>query len=102
MGKLLFWVVAIVVIWSVLTLIRISQRKQERAQADAEAGRRSGAPGSGGGAGGKTRGTGGRVPERIVACAHCGVYLPYSDAVRGRSSDSGHYCCVEHRDAVRR
>ena len=98
MGKLLFWVVAIAVIWSVLTLIRISQRKQERAQADAEARRRAGAPG--GGAGG--RGTGGRAPERIVACAHCGVYLPYSDAVRGRGSDSGDYCCVEHRDAARR
>ena len=101
MGKLLFWLVAIAVIWAVITLIRVSQRKQERAQADAEAGRRSGAAGGRAEAGGRAR-TGGSAPERIVACAHCGVYLPFSDAVRGRGNDSGDYCCVEHRDAARR
>lgn len=41
--------------------------------------------------------TGGRnVPvERMVACAHCGVYLPLSESV-GDQGDSV-FCCEEHR-----
>lgn len=77
MGKLLFWVVVIAVGWGAWSLIRVSQRKSEQAQ----------------------RKEGKREPERIVACAHCGVHLPASEAVRG-NGDS--YCCVEHRDAGRR
>lgn len=38
------------------------------------------------------------APERIVACAHCGVHVPESEAV----SDAGnHFCCAAHRDAWR-
>lgn len=33
-------------------------------------------------------------PEKMVSCAHCGVYLPESDSV----SDGGlTYCCEAHR-----
>ncbi len=32
--------------------------------------------------------------EALVACAHCGVLLPKSDAVEG---EGGFYCCDEHR-----
>jgi uncharacterized protein len=33
-------------------------------------------------------------PERMVACGHCGVNLPASEAV----ADGGAYfCCEEHR-----
>ncbi len=33
-------------------------------------------------------------PEKMVSCAHCGVYLPESDSV----SDGGlAYCCEAHR-----
>ena len=40
---------------------------------------------------------GGRnVPvERMVACAHCGVYLPLSESV-GDQGDTV-FCCEEHR-----
>ena len=93
----LFWVVAIALLWFVITLIRVSQRKQERAHDDADARRRAGSTG----AGGRSR-AGGRLPERMVACAHCGVYLPFTDAIRGPGRDGGIYCCVEHRDAARR
>lgn len=33
-------------------------------------------------------------PAQMLACAHCGVHLPASDAVTGRS---GSYCSVDHR-----
>lgn len=33
-------------------------------------------------------------PEDMVACAHCGVHLPRSDAVRDGERD---YCCQAHR-----
>lgn len=32
-------------------------------------------------------------PGLMVACRHCGVHLPASDAI---SDARGHYCCVEH------
>jgi uncharacterized protein len=35
-----------------------------------------------------------RSPERMVACASCGVHLPESDAIE---SSGRHYCCEEHR-----
>ncbi|MCM5570700.1 hypothetical protein M6I34_09285 [Burkholderiaceae bacterium FT117] len=74
MGKLLFWVVVIAVGWGVWSLVRVSQRKSEQARQAAAR----------------------RGPEKIVACAHCGVHLPASEAVRGDGED---YCCAEHRDA---
>ena len=33
-------------------------------------------------------------PERVLACAHCGVHVPESEGVR---DDSGFYCCEGHR-----
>jgi uncharacterized protein len=40
-----------------------------------------------------------RSPEAMVRCAHCGVYLPASDAV---ADGERHYCNPAHRDAARR
>lgn len=38
-----------------------------------------------------------RPAEQMVACAHCGVHLPLSEAL----SDGGrHFCCEEHRRAA--
>lgn len=34
------------------------------------------------------------VPEKMVNCGHCGLYLPQSEAVREGDS---YYCCAEHR-----
>lgn len=41
---------------------------------------------------GKRRAT---VPQNMVACAHCGVHLPESDALR---EGKRFYCCAAHRD----
>ncbi|MDR2240250.1 MAG: hypothetical protein LBE33_07405 [Zoogloeaceae bacterium] len=35
-----------------------------------------------------------RSPERMVACAHCGVHLPESEAIEG---EDGQFCSEEHR-----
>jgi len=94
MGKVLFWVVVLGAGWLAWSLIRVSQRKQERAQVEAdEAASARGGPAKGTGKGKDKQGA-----EEIVACAHCGVYLPASTAVQGKG---GPYCCVEHRDAAR-
>lgn len=36
------------------------------------------------------------TPESMVRCAHCGVHLPYSEALT--SPDGSAYCCAAHRD----
>ena len=36
-----------------------------------------------------------RAPEAMIACAHCGVHLPRSDAVEGR--DGQLFCGNAHR-----
>ena len=36
-----------------------------------------------------------RQPEDMVTCAHCGLHLPASAAIR--HADQRHYCCTEHR-----
>lgn len=33
-------------------------------------------------------------PDRMLACAHCGLHLPAAEAVTGRQ---GAYCSAEHR-----
>lgn len=76
MGKVLFWVVVLAVGWGAWSMIRLSQRKREQGQ----------------------RRAGKREPERIVACAKCGVHLPASEALR---SGDDYYCCAEHRNAGR-
>lgn len=52
-------------------------------------GRGGGAAGPRGGANPPPR------PRAMVACAHCGLHLPQSDALEGESGR--HYCCAEHR-----
>jgi uncharacterized protein len=36
------------------------------------------------------------TPEKMVACAECGIHLPLSEAVRG--GGALHYCSDAHRD----
>ena len=33
-------------------------------------------------------------PQDMVACDHCGLHLPLSEAL---TSGSRHYCCAEHQ-----
>ena len=92
MGKLLSWVVLIALAWAVLHLIAISQRRRERGRGAADAAARD--------PGGAAHSASERTieGEPIVPCAHCGVFVPASDAVR----DGGRaYCGVAHRDASR-
>ncbi len=91
MGKLLVWVALIALVWLAFRLIAISQRRSERSARDAP----SGADRAGATRRGKSR----EVPgESIVPCAHCGLYLPESDALR---DDGNTYCSRAHRDAHR-
>jgi len=74
MGKLIFWVGIIALVWGGARFLSILQRKQEAARLSrvAEEGRQ----------------------EAVVSCATCGVYIPASEAVKvGKNS----YCCPDHR-----
>jgi uncharacterized protein len=81
MGKLAFWVVLIALAWLAYRLFVISQRRSEaaaRRAADA-----AGAP---------------QRDEMMVRCAHCGVFLPSSDAlIEGDRA----WCDRAHREAGR-
>ena len=39
-----------------------------------------------------------RTSEKMVACAHCGTYVPVSEAL---FADADYYCSPEHRRAGR-
>jgi len=92
MGKLLSWVVLIALAWLVIHLIAISQRRRERSRGEGDAADATKRAGPGRTAGRTIEG------EPIVPCAHCGVFVPASDAVR---DDGLAYCGVAHRDAAR-
>jgi len=86
MGKLIFWVGMIALIWLAIRLVKILQRKHEVSARQDESG---GTP---------TRGTGPAPPPAVqmMQCAHCGVYLPGHEAVHDRQ---GVFCSIEHRQA---
>ncbi|HMN84278.1 MAG TPA: PP0621 family protein [Burkholderiaceae bacterium] len=92
MGKLLSWVLLIVLGWAIWKLVVISQRKQQARQAG------RGQPGAGAGAGAgdarEPRAVG--QGELMVRCAHCGIYLPQSEALAGGEH---RYCSAAHRAA---
>ena len=94
MGKLLFWLVVIALVWLAWSFVRVSQRKQEQG-ARVDPGNPS-SHGAGRSGGAKARP---EALEQMIACDRCGVFLPASDAVPGRN---GRYCCVEHRNDERR
>jgi uncharacterized protein len=40
-------------------------------------------------------------PTEMVRCAHCGLHLPATDAIRGSGSNGGRfYCSAAHRKAA--
>lgn len=65
-------------------------------------GRKGGADGSRGGEGASRKadpsGKAPGAPEAMVACAHCGVLLPKSDALES-GADQRLYCSEAHRRA---
>lgn len=65
--------------------------KEKAASAEADDGRESG-PGS---RAASPAASGAGATEKMVACAHCGIHLPLSEALT--SADQRSYCCEEHR-----
>jgi len=97
MGKLLSWIFLIALVYAVMRLVVLFKRKssalaRQRAARSGTA-QPGGAPPAPGGQRTAAPDEGG---ERMIACAHCGVYAPASDmlAARGRF-----YCSAAHRDA---
>lgn len=40
-----------------------------------------------------------QLPQNMVACAHCGLHLPRTEAL---AQDGHYYCCAEHRPSAPR
>jgi uncharacterized protein len=76
--RLLIWLAIVVLFWS----------KFRRPRAPAAVHARPGAAGAGRAL---------APPEAMVDCAHCGVHLPASEAVRDEAARP--YCGAEHRRA---
>ena len=97
MGKLLSWIFLIALVYAAMRLVVLFKRKssalaRQRAERSGTA-QPGGIPPAPGGRQGVASSEDG---ERMIACAHCGVYAPASDmlAARGRF-----YCSPAHRDA---
>ncbi len=80
MGKILFWVVVIV---GVLFITRLLAHHAAKRQANADAPKKA-----------KPESLG--KPEEMVRCAHCGVHLPRSDALK---QDEQFWCSTDHAKA---
>lgn len=96
MGKLLSWVVLAVLVYLAYRVLRVSKRRAERARDAAERVRDAPQRARNGESVRGRDGVADPAGERMVACAHCGVYLPASEALEagGRS-----FCSAAHRDA---
>jgi len=79
MGKLLFWVL---IVLCALVAMRLAVRSQQPPSTNPRK------PAKG-------RARSAKAAEPMVACAHCGVYLPRSDALQGYGQT---WCCREHAD----
>ena len=65
MGKVVFWIVVVFAVLFLLRLYNAAQlSKKTKAKADADAKAASAPPG-----------------EQMVRCAHCGIFLPRSEAL---------------------
>jgi uncharacterized protein len=70
MGQFLRLVIILIGLWLVLTLIKRALASRRKSPSDKPA------------------------VAKMVACAHCGVHIPESEAVHDGDS---HYCSEEHR-----
>lgn len=70
MGQFLRLVIILIGLWLVLTLIKRALASHRKSSSDKPA------------------------VAKMVACAHCGVHIPESEAVHDGDS---HYCSEEHR-----
>lgn len=81
MSRLLFWVaLAMLVVFALRAKIRAARRRADlHEQAQQRGAARSAAPLA--------------SSETMTSCAHCGLYVPVSEAVRADGRD---YCCPAH------
>ncbi len=77
MGKLVFWLGIIVLVWGGARFLSILQRKNEAARGQRE----------------QLGPQPGESREPVVKCQTCGIYVPQSEAVRVGSLT---YCSPEH------
>lgn len=113
MNRIVFWLAVIGLGYLVWRFVKIVERKQQarRGRDDDESqGNRAGGDAGGGAGGSAGSRSGGRTarqggaPERLargepmVRCAHCGIYLPGSEALERAGQV---YCSAEHREAGR-
>ncbi len=74
MGKILFWLIAILV---VLTVWRMLNARGQKPRSPDAAARKAGGAGA----------------EPMVRCAHCGIHLPRSEALQSQGQT---WCSQEH------
>jgi uncharacterized protein len=83
MGKFVFWVGVLALIWLAFRLVKILQRKHRM---DSEQDRSEQSPAH----------PGPKEAVPVMQCARCGVYVPDSEAVFDHRRV---FCSIEHRDA---
>ena len=94
MGKLLIWIAVAAAAWFAWKFYQTSQRRIQQSRQDAAP---DAAPD---GAREHQPDPAQRAPERMIACAHCGVHLPASEA---SADEAGrHYCSRAHLEAAKR
>ncbi|CAB3652130.1 PP0621 family protein [Achromobacter insolitus] len=79
MGKLLFWIVLIIL---VLFVARLAGRMAAARQAGAQGAKKA-----------RTDARGPKPLESMVRCAHCGIHLPRSEALLQNGQT---WCSAEH------
>lgn len=94
MNRIVFWLAIVGFGFLLWRAVQLAQRKQQRRrdQREAESQRRGNAAEQSSASGSPEQlGAG----EPMLKCAHCGIYLPASEALERRGLS---YCSPEHRD----
>lgn len=78
MGKVLFWIVAIIVILMVVRIVASQKAKGRVGGSQPKQAKKRGAPPI-------------QHPESMVRCEHCGIHMPRSEAVLS----NGHIWCSQ-------
>lgn len=86
MGKLLFWIIVVIVALVAVRLLAIHNRNKTAADNSAAATARKKT-------GSKSVSGADTAPETMVRCAHCGIHMPRSEAVLSAGDT---WCSTEH------
>jgi uncharacterized protein len=89
MGKFLIWVIVAAGAWFAWKFYQTSQRRIEQSRRAAPGADEPARPDAAASS-----------PERMQACAHCGVHLPASESVS--DADGRPFCSAAHREAAKR